>query len=127
MAVQGNLTLNTKVYTPRGRQPNGPIMQWGLIDTGFGSGFTTVEESVVGPDAKGAYRAKWKLVVPKLATADSACACTGGELGRTTVNIEVVSNSAFTTADLTDIGLRVKDLVATAPFQVSVNTHEPSW
>jgi len=102
-------------------------MQWGLIDTAFGSSFTTVEESVVGPDAKGVYRAKWKLVVPKLAVADSSCACTGSELGKTTVNIEVVSNSAFTTADLTDIGLRIKDLAATTPFQVSVNAHEPSW
>ena len=127
MAVQANLTLNTKVYTPRGRQPSGPVMQWGLLDASFGSAFTTVEESVVGPDAKGVYRAKWKLVVPKLATADSACACIGGELGKTTVNIDVTSNSEFTTADLTDIGLRVKDLVATAPFQVSVNAHEPSW
>lgn len=127
MAVQANLVLNTKIYTPRGRQPNGPTMQWGFSDASFGGGFTIVEESVVGPDAKGVYRAKWKLVVPKLATVDSSCACTGGEVGKTTINIDVVSSSAFTTADLTDIGLRVKDLVATAPFQVSVNAHEPSW
>lgn len=127
MAVQANLVLNTKVYTPRGRLPNGPTMQWGLVDPSFGSGFTTVEESVVGPDAKGAYRARWKLVVSKLATVDSSCACAGGEVGKTTINVDVVSSYAFTAAELTDIGLRIKDLVASAPFQVSVNAHEPTW
>lgn len=127
MANQGNLTLNTKVYTPRGRQPNGLVMQWGRIDTDFGGAMCFVENGVTGPDAKGVYRSKWKIVYPKLAAADSSCACTGAELGRTTVNIEVISSSPFTNALLTDIGLQIKDLVATTPFQVSIKDHEPSW
>lgn len=127
MPVQGNLTLNTKVYAPRGK--TGDVASWALVgDTSFGGATSIITESVRGPDRKsGVSRVQWRFQVPKAATTDSACACVGSELGRATANIDVVIGSVLTPAERTDLTLRLQALVANAVFRASVESMEGSW
>jgi len=127
MAAQGNLTLNSKVYNPRGKA--GDVASWVLYgDTSFGGASSTVSESVRGPSKAGLTRVQWKLVLPKAATADSACGCAGTEIGQSIWNLDVTMPSIFTAAERADALQRFRDAVATtAPFGVSISALEPSW
>ena len=65
MPAQSSLTLNTKVYTPRGKT-NGDIATWALVgDASFGGATSTVTERVAGPSKDGVYRETFKLTLPK--------------------------------------------------------------
>jgi hypothetical protein len=126
MAAQGNLTLNTKVYTPRGK--TGDVASWALSgDATFGGATSIVTESVRGPSKAGINRVQFKLDVPKAAAADSACACAGSEIARGIANIEVTVPANFTSAERTDFALRIQGLVATAVFNTSITNLEGAW
>lgn len=126
MPSQASITLNTKVYTPRGTQ-NG-ISTWALAgDATFGGAQSSVTESVRGPLSNGNYRTRWVVDVPKNATADSACACTGQLLGKGKADIVIDIPSSFTAAERQDFVDRLQALVALSVFDVSVATPEGSW
>lgn len=126
MPAQSSMTLNTKVYTPRGTQ-NG-ISSWALSgDTSFGGAVSVLTESVRGPLGDGKTRTRWVLNVPKNATADSPCACTGSPLGVGKADIVIDIPSAFTAAERQDFVDRIQAAVATTVFDVSVSTPEGSW
>lgn len=126
MPAMGSLTLNTKVYTPRGTE-NG-VASWALVgDTSFGGGLATVTESVRGPLSDGSYRTRWTMTFDKLATADSPCACVGSTLGKTKVDVVVTSSQALTAAERQDVADRFQALTALSVFEVSIATPEGSW
>lgn len=126
MPAQGSITLNTKVYTPRGTS-NG-ISTWALAgDASFGGAQSQVTESVRGPLSDGTYRTQWQLVIPKAAAADSACACTGEILGTAKAKVEITWPSSLTAAERQDLVDRLQALVALSVFDVSVATPEGSW
>lgn len=126
MPAQASITLNTKVYTPRGTS-NG-ISSWALAgDTTFGGGVSVVTESVRGPLANGGNRTRWVVTAPKLAAADSACACTGSILGTAKADIVIDVPSALTAAERQDFVDRLQALVALSVFDLSVSTPEGSW
>lgn len=126
MPAQGSITLNTKVYTPRGTS-NG-VSTWALAgDATFGGAQSQVTESVRGPLSDGTYRTQWIVVIPKAAAADSACACTGEIVGTGKAKIEIVWPVAFTAAERQDFVDRLQALVALSVFDVSVATPEGSW
>ena len=126
MAVQGVLTLNTKAYNPRGK--TGDVALWALVgDTSFGGATSTVDESVRGPTKDGLYRSKFQVKIPKAATSDTSCACTGQEIARGLANIEMVIPSAFTAAERDDFTKRVQALVAHAVFTSAATNLESSW
>jgi hypothetical protein len=126
MPAQASITLNTKVYTPRGTQQG--VSTWALAgDTSFGGGVSLVTESVRGPLANGGNRSRWVVTVPKLATADSACACTGGDIGKGKADIVIDVPSSFSAAERQDFVDRIQALVALSVFDVSVSTPEGSW
>lgn len=126
MPAQGPLTLNTKVYAPRGTQQG--ISMWALAgDATFGGAQSEVTESVRGPNANGNYKTIWTMTIPKAATADSSCACTGSILGKGKVRIEVDTPTAFTAAERQDFVDRLQALIALSVFDVSVATPEGSW
>ena len=126
MPAQSNITLNTKVYTPRGTS-NG-ISTWALAgDATFGGATSTVTESVRGPLSDGSTRTRWVLEAPKAASADSACACTGEILGRAKADIVISVPSSLTAAERQDFVDRLQALVALSVFDVSVATPEGSW
>ncbi len=126
MPAQASITLNTKVYTPRGTQ--GGISTWSLAgDTTFGGAQSDVTESVRGPLTNGNYRTRWVATVPKIATADSTCACIGSILGKGKADITIDIPVAFTAAERQDFVDRLQALVALSVFDVSVATPEGSW
>lgn len=126
MPVAAALTLNTKVYTPRGTQ-NG-ITSWALAnDPTFGGAQSDLTESVRGPLTNGSYRTRWVLNVPKNAAEDSPCACTGSSLGRGKADIVIDVPVSFTAAERQDFVDRIQALVALSVFDVSVSTPEGSW
>lgn len=126
MPAQAALTLNTKVYAPRGKTGN--IAGWALVgDATFGGATSNLTESVGTPSKEGVTRVQWKLVIPKAAAADSACACTGSILGTGIADIQIVIPSGFTTAERQDFVDRIQALVALAVFDSSVANLEGSW
>lgn len=126
MAAQGNLTLNTKVYNPRGK--TGDIASWVLAgDTTFGGAMSTVQTSVRGPSKDGLSRVRIKLDVPKSADAASACACPGQEIGRGLFDGQFVIPTSYTAAERTDFALRVQGLIANAITTALLANLEGSW
>lgn len=126
MPAQSNITLNTKVYTPRGTSDG--VSKWSLVgDTTFGGAQSDLTESVRGPLADGTNRTRWKLVTPKAATADSACGCVGTITGQALADIQLSVPTLFTLVERQDFVDRVQALVALSVFDVSVATPEGSW
>jgi len=126
MPAQGSLTLNTKVYTPRGTQ-NG-ISTWALVgDATFGGAPSSVTESVRGPLSDGTYRTRWVVTIPKAASADTACGCVGQITGTAKADITISSPTLLTAAERQDFVDRIQSLVALSVFDVSVATPEGSW
>jgi hypothetical protein len=127
MAAQGTLTLNTKVYNPRGK--TGDVASWALVgDATFGGATSVVTESVRPPSAKGLVnRVQFKLDLPKAATADSACGCIGQEIGRGIANVEITIPTTFTDAERLDFQLRIQGLIANAIFGAAVHSLEGAW
>lgn len=126
MPAQGSLTLNTKVYTPRGASDG--VAKWALAgDTTFGGAQSDLAESVRGPSANGTYRTRWTLALPLAATTDSACACVGQVIGSAKADIIIDFPTALTAAQRQDFVDRIQALVAASVFDVSVATPEGSW
>jgi hypothetical protein len=126
MPVQAALTLNTKVYVPRGKTSD--VASWALVgDATFGGATSIVQESVRGPSKDGIYRVRFTLDVPKAATADSACGCIGSILSEGYADIQIRVPATFTTAERQDLVDRIQSLVATSVFDVSVGGLEGSW
>lgn len=127
MAAQSNLTLNTKVYAPRGKN-SGDIATWALVgDATFGGATSLVTERVKGPSKDGIYRASFQMSVPKAATADSACGCVGSEIAKAIMTVEVVIPSQFTAAERDDLRLRTQGLIANAIYTAAVANLEGAW
>jgi hypothetical protein len=126
MPAQGSITLNTKVYTPRGTQ-NG-VSTWALAgDATFGGAQSSATESVRGPLSNGSYRTRWVISIPKAASADTACGCVGAitSTGKADMVIDIPTN--YTAAERQDFVDRIQALVALSVFDVSVSTPEGSW
>lgn len=126
MSAQGNLTLNTKVYNPRGK--TGDVASWALVgDATYGGAPSSVTESVRGPSKDGVSRVRFKLDVPKAATADSACGCAGSVIATGSADVNIIVPTNFTAAERLDFCLRIQALVANAVFTAAVSNLEGSW
>lgn len=127
MGAQTNLVLNTKSYAPRGNISG--VASWTLAgDSTFGGASSAVTESVRDPSSKGSvYRVKFKLDIPKAATGDSSCACTGEYVSEGICNIDVSVPRGFTAAEREDFCLRIQGLVASSVFTDAVKDLTSSW
>lgn len=126
MAVQSAITLNTKVYNPRGVSDS--VGKWALVgDATFGGATSVASSSVRGPSKDGIYRVRIQLSVPKAATADSACACVGAILGTMDADLVVRIPTTYTLAERQDFADRMQGLVANALFDKAVAELEPAW
>lgn len=126
MAQQGSLTLNTKVYTPRGTS-NG-ISTWALVgDSSFGGATSLLTQSVRGPSKDGIFRIRDTFSVPKAATADSTCACIGEQLGEAHADIQIRMPQVMTPAERQDFVDRLQAFIASAVFDASIAQLEPAW
>lgn len=123
MAAQGNITLNTKVYTPRGNV--GGIASWALVgDATFGGATSLVTESVKGPSKDGVTRVRFRLELPKAATSSSTCACEGAVVASGLADVSIVVPAGFTTGERDDFTKRIQGLVANAVFAAAVTNLE---
>lgn len=126
MPAQSTLTLNAKAYAPRGK--TGDVASWVLLgDASFGGAISTVTESVRGPSRDGVHRVQFKLDVPKAASEDSPCGCTGQNIGLGIADIRLTLPSGFTAAERADFTDRVQALVAHAIFTAAGDNLEGSW
>lgn len=125
MAVQSNITLNTKVYNPRG--VSGGIASWVDPANSSGAAIAQVTESVKGPNTSGNTRVHFKLTLPKLAAADSTCACAGSVLGTAIADIDVLVPGTFDLADRTNLQLQVTALAASSFFVDAVKDLVAAW
>jgi len=126
MAAQGNVTLNTKVYTPRGKR--GDVAKWTLAgDATFGGASSDLTESVRGPTKLGVSRVLFKLDVPKAATVDSACGCAGTIIAQAIAAVDITVPTGFTAAERLDFCLRIQGAVANAIFTAAVSNLESAW
>ncbi len=126
MAAQSSLTLNTKVYVPRGTSQG--ISSWALVgDATFGGATSSVTESVRGPTSSGLTRVQFNMRLPKAATADTACGCTGSVLGEGNASFQITVPATFTSSERADFCDRLQALVAHAVFQSAVGDLEGAW
>lgn len=125
MAQQANVTLNTIVYAPGGTT-NG-VSTWANRSGGSGASFTFLKEEFVQPTKGDVVRMKFSLDVPVVATSDSECACTGGLLRNSTIQLSVWVPQSSTSAERTDLYNRLKDLVLSAPVSNGVSNLDPTW
>lgn len=126
MAAQSNITLNTKVYAPRGK--TGDIAKWQLQnDTTFGGASSALTENLRGPSKDGFYRVRFKLDVPKATETDSACGCAGTIMALGVADIQIAIPSQFTAAERLDFCLRIQGAVANAAFTAAVANLEGAW
>lgn len=111
-----NLTLNGKTYTGAG-VANG-IASYVERSSGVASGFSPLTASVRPGSGNSPSKVAWKMKVPVVAGAllDNA-----GQVLRTIeVDVSVRASALATTAELTDVELRVSDLVGTSAFTDSI-------
>ena len=124
MAAQSAITLNGKVYNPRGKQGN--IATWALVgDTSFGGATSTLSESVVVSKDYNT-RVQLKLTMPKAAVSDTACGCAGTILSRGYGDVVVFVPANFTVAEKQDLCDRLQAAVANAIFDAACQG-EGSW
>ena len=125
MSAQSVVTLNTHAYNPRG--VDGGVAKWVNPTNSSGSSVDSLTESVRGPNTNGNTRVQFKLSIPKIATADTACSCVGANLGTAVANIDVLIPGSFTAAERENLQLSIKALVGDAIFVSAVKNLEGSW
>lgn len=124
MGAQSAITLNTKVYNPRGKQGN--IALWALVgDTTFGGATSMLSSSVVQSKLMDT-RVQLKLTIPKAAVSDTACGCAGAITSRGYGDVVVFVPANFTVAEKQDLCDRLQAAVAHAIFDAAVQG-EGSW
>lgn len=112
MAI-ATIVINSKTYTPVSFQ-NG-VLTYEETSGGIPTGFSQLTAQLRRPDREGgAYRLDLRLTVPVVAAEDTDCVCAGGllrkEIHRSLT--EIPNNG--TTAERTDVQVRIKDLYANA-------------
>lgn len=126
MPAQSSLTLNTKVYAPRGTQ--GGLSSWAHSGASLGGGNSALTESVRPYNSEGNAIVRWLLTAEKLAAADSACACTGAPLGDPArVDTRASFPRSFTETERLDLYDRYVAEVNTPAFKASFVQLEGSW
>lgn len=111
------IVLNTKTYSFSGIL-NG-ITGYVERSGGIAAAFSNLTASL-RIDSK--VRIVWKLVMPIVAEEASACACPGDVVELADASITIRLDPKMTTAERTDFGLRLKDLVASAEFQAGITS-----
>lgn len=124
MGAQSAITLNTKVYNPRGKQGN--IAFWALVgDTTFGGATSMLSSSVVQSKLMDT-RVQLKLTIPKAAVSDTVCGCAGTITSRGYGDVVLFVPANFTVAEKQDLCDRLQAAVANAIFDAAAQG-EGSW
>lgn len=120
-----SLTLNTKIFSFTG-YIQGAIARYLNAGSGTANGFKTATAKVEEPNREGLIKVRWKLKLP-VVVSEASCECPGGNVRDNFADIVVSISSSALAAERTDIGLSLKDLVASPEFQASItNLQTPS-
>lgn len=119
MAI-ANVVLNTKTYTFASDQSG--IITWNETSGGIPTGFSKLTLALREPSKDGPFRLEMRLGMPVVAAVDSACSCTGEVLRHEDARVVVEIPQTGSTAERTDYGLRLKDLLANAQVQAALAT-----
>lgn len=125
MAAQSAITLNSVVYSPRGRDQNG-VASW--QNTEASAAFPrAVTESVRGPSSGGLHRVSFKLTLPQIIGASDECGCEGAQRSVAICNIDVAVPTAFSLAERQALRASITALAAHATFVAAVENLEGAW
>jgi hypothetical protein len=125
MSQQANVTLNTVVYAPNGTS-NG-IATWANRSSSFGAGFSFLTEKLAQNNSTGVVRMEFKLTVPIVETVGTAHDAVGTLLRTSTVILTCLVPANSTSAERTDLKLRIQNLVASTPFTDAVGNLDPAY
>lgn len=117
-----SIVLNTKTYSFRGFLAPNSISSYLETSGGVPSSFSNLTCKVEDGGSKGNTKVRWKLKVPTVETASSACACPGDVLMDDYVDLVITLSPNTTAAKRTDILTRLQELVLKAEFTASVNS-----
>lgn len=116
------ISLNSKTYNFVGFDRNG-VSIYQETSAGVPTGFSYLTCRVSPATAKETAKVRWRLTMPVVAADDSSCSCTGAVLRTYTYDegrIDIPGTGS--SAERTDFGLRLKDLVATTQYQASITS-----
>jgi len=120
------ITLNTKVYDNVGFNSNGQFV-YSEKSGGTPTSFGYLTAKVNAGTGKADSTSKWNLSLPIVATVDGPNHSAGDVIRTYYVQIHVTEPPGSTSAERTDIRLRIKSLVDTAQFIGSVvDVSQPS-
>lgn len=113
-----SIVLNSKTYNSVGFNANGQSV-YKETSAGVPSGFSYLTNKVNTGTGKTDSTVKWNLSLPVIATADSACSCTGSLLRTDYIRVEATFGASSPLAERTDLLARLRALVLTPEFENS--------
>ena len=114
-----SITLNSKVYNFAGFDTQ-QLSNYVNRDSGVPTGFSRLTARVDDGQGSANTKVRWKLKVPVVASEDSECSCAGALLRDYIVDIVVTVPPGSTSAERTDLEVRITDLVASPEFSGSI-------
>lgn len=120
------LTLNLLTYNPAGTNAGKTL--WVERSSGVGAGFSNLSEKFYPVNTKsGVQRIEHNLLVPVVATSDSACSCDGAMLYASYFNANIGIGPGASVAHRLDLYNRIKDYVATDTFKKAITDLDPAY
>lgn len=124
MSLQADVTLNSVVYSSSGTS-NG-ITKWVNRAGGILNSFKKLTQAfVTGSGARKLTKVTFRLELPVVATADSACSCIGALLRTSSAQIDFWVDPNASAAERADLVAQVKDLAASAAVSNAVSDLNP--
>lgn len=125
MSQQADITLNTVVYSSGGTS-NG-VTAWWNRTAGFAAGFSKLWQTFTQPKTGTQLKLVYQIELPTVATVDTNQFAAGDLMRTSTVQISAFLAEGSTAAERTDLYLRLKDLVASTPFQAAMKDLNPVY
>lgn len=128
MSQQAAVTLNTVVYDPAGQDSTSKLVLWFNRAGGVLNSFSRLTQRFrQGVGVAKASEISFRIEVPVVATSDTTCSCAGSLLRTNSCTVTFTCGDGSTTAERTDLYLRVKDLIATSLVSNGVENLDPAY
>lgn len=127
MPAFGNITLNTKVFSPDSNNVGTAVYK--NRESGTVAGFKTATAKVISDSSSGkaVSRVRLSLKLPVVASEGSTCNCAGDLLHTNQCVVEFIMSNASSTAERTDLLASIRDYLATATVTAMVTNLEPVY
>lgn len=126
MSQQAAVTLNSVVYNPAGSQ-NG-ILYWYDRSGGVANSFSPLTQGFVqNSGARKLTKVTYRVSIPTVADADSACSCTGSVLRTSSFQLDFWIDPNESAAGRADLLARAVSLVGSALVSSAVSNLDPAY